>query len=165
MNKNSNNISKQTLTLNGVTINSVPETNGLFDLTDFWKVYTGKDKKKAPNQWRTKIAKELMHRQKLQVLNLGYRDGKQTLGTQEVVIAYAMWLDLDFYMAVVSAFSTIISDESLKEKVVTALVKDNKPTEARIIACSESFKTDRQEAFDTLKNLRKARYEHNLLDK
>lgn len=162
---NSNNISKQTLTLNGVTINSVPETNGLFDLTDFWKVYTGKDKKKIPSQWRTKVAKELMLMQKLQVHNLGYRDGKQTLGTQEAVIAYAMWLDLAFYMAVVSAFSTIISDESLKEKVVTALVKDNKPTEARIIACSESFKTDRQEAFDTLKNLRKARYEHNLLIK
>ncbi|EKG0034025.1 hypothetical protein O1D86_002043 [Vibrio cholerae] len=161
---NKNNTSKQTLTLNGVTINSVPETNGLFDLTDFWKVHTGKDKKKMPSQWRTKVAKKLSHMQKLHVRILG-DEGKQTLGTQEAVIAYAMWLDLDFYMAVVSAFSTIISDESLKEKVVTALVKDNKPTEARIIACSESFKTDRQEAFDTLKNLRKARYEHNLLIK
>lgn len=117
-----------------------------------------------PLHGQTCVAKELSHRQKLEVRILGDA-GKQTLGTQEAVIAYAMWLDLDFYMAVVSAFSTIISDESLKEKVVTALVKDNKPTEARIIACSESFKTDRQEAFDTLKNLRKARYEHNLLIK
>ncbi|GHY55307.1 hypothetical protein [Vibrio cholerae] len=117
---NSNNTSKQTLTLNGVTINSVPETNGLFDLTDFWKVYTGKDKKKAPNQWRTTISRYLRRKGSLQVLNLGY-EGGQTLGTQETIIAYAMWLDLGFYSAVVSAFSTIISDESLKEKVVTTL--------------------------------------------
>ncbi|EGR1126669.1 hypothetical protein EDL57_01315 [Vibrio cholerae] len=162
---NSNNTSKQTLTLNGVTINSVPETNGLFDLTDFWKVHTGKDNKKKPSQWRTKVAKRYIEMQKLQLKAYQGQGKNQTLGTQEVVIAYAMWLDLDFYSAVVSAFSTIISDESLKEKVVTALVKDNKPTEARIIACSESFKTDRQEAFDTLKNLRKSRYEHNLLIK
>lgn len=159
------NNTKQTLTLNGVTIHSVPETNGLFDLTDFWKAYTGKDKKKAPNQWRTKVTKEMFRLQKLQSkVNQG--QGKdQTLGTQEAVIAYAMWLDLGFYMSVVSAFSTIITDESLKEKVVTALVKDNKPTEARIVACSSSFKSDRRDAFDNLKGLRKARYEHKLLIK
>ncbi|WP_416923339.1 hypothetical protein [Vibrio sp.] len=98
--------------------------------------------------------------QKLHVHNLGYREGKQTLGTQEAVIAYAMWLDLGFYMSVVSAFSTIITDESLKEKVVTALVKDNKPVEARIVARSTSFKEDRSYAFATLKSIRKVRYRH-----
>ncbi|CAH8185623.1 KilA-N domain-containing protein [Vibrio aestuarianus] len=161
---NNNNIT-QTLSLNGVTIHSVPETNGMFDLTDFWKAYTGKDKKKKPSQWRTKVAKHYIEMQKLHLKAYQGQGKNQTLGTQEVVIAYAMWLDLSFYSAVVSAFATIITDESLKEKVVTALVKDNKPTEARIVACSESFKSDRRDAFDNLKGLRNARYEHKLLIK
>ena len=71
----------------------------------------------APSQWRNKVRIHLNRTANMQV---GYRTGKgrgkvnYTLTTLEALYAHAMWVDTEFYMTVVAAFTELTKDNTLQ---------------------------------------------------
>lgn len=81
----------------------------MFDLNDIWRDYDLKASQ-APSQWRNKVRDHLTRTANMQV---GFRTEKgkgkvnYTLATLEALYAYAMWVDVEFYMVVVEAFAAL----------------------------------------------------------
>jgi hypothetical protein len=76
----------------------------MFDLNDTWRDFELKASQ-APSQWRNKVREHLSATANLQVLK-----GRvpKTLATLDALYAYAMWVDVEFYMVVVQAFTALI---------------------------------------------------------
>ncbi len=72
----------------------------MFDLNDIWRVY-GLDETQRPSEWRHRVRKHFNQTGKMRA---GYfvqsNKGKvfHTLATLEALCAYAMWVDVEFYI-------------------------------------------------------------------
>lgn len=75
----------------------------MFDLNDIWRDFDLRAKQ-SPSQWRNKVREHLSATANLQV-----QKGQvpKTLATLEALYAYAMWVDVEFYMVVVEAFAAL----------------------------------------------------------
>lgn len=80
----------------------------MFDLNDIWRAFDLKASQ-APSQWRNKVRDHLEETANMQVLRKTGAGtvGWQTLATLEALYAYAMWVDVEFYMVVVEAFAAL----------------------------------------------------------
>ncbi len=96
---------------------------GMFDLNDIWLTF-GLAEKQRPHQWRHSVRKHFEQSAKLRAGTIHDNAGHivhQTLATQEVLYAYAMWCDVDFYTAVIEAFTKLANGEV--EEAVEALTE------------------------------------------
>lgn len=80
----------------------------MFDLNDIWRDFDLKASQ-APSQWRNKVREHLEQTANLQSLKAAKGSQSQrTLATLDALYAYAMWVDVEFYMVVVQAFTALI---------------------------------------------------------
>ncbi len=93
-----------TLTFNNTTATIVSNEEGMFDLNDIWRTYDLKASQ-SPSQWVNKVRKALDHSGKIKSENGGAKRG--TYAKLEALYAYAMWVDVEFYMVVVEAFAAL----------------------------------------------------------
>ena len=98
-----------TLTFNNTTATIISNDEGMFDLNDIWRAYDLKASQ-SPSQWVNKVRKTLDHSGKIKSENGGVNRG--TYATLEALYAYAMWLDVEFYMIVVEAFAALTRGEA-----------------------------------------------------
>lgn len=110
------------ITINGIEIN--PTNEGLYCLNDIAKAGGLTGTKADPSQWRTKVAEYYKRMQFLQALNQG-KKGSKTYGTEEVAIAYAMWVSIDFYSLVVKVFCEVRNDLGIMKQVNKNIQQDN----------------------------------------
>ncbi|WP_417764585.1 KilA-N domain-containing protein [Shewanella chilikensis] len=84
----------------------------MYDLNDIHQAFK-LPKTKQPSQWRHRIRDKLTLTAKMQVgaTQQGTRQIYHTWATQEALYAYAMWCDVDFYMAVVEAFTALTNGD------------------------------------------------------
>jgi len=84
----------------------------MFDLNDIWRTFDLKASQ-APSQWRNKVRDHLTATANMQVLK-----GRipKTLATLEALYAYAMWVDVKFYMVVVEAFAALTRGDTEEAK-------------------------------------------------
>ena len=82
----------------------------MFDLNDIWSDYDLKASQ-APSQWRNKAKEYLVSTANMQFIR--ERNAK-TLATLEALYAYAMWVDVEFYIVVVEAFAALTRRYNLK---------------------------------------------------
>lgn len=71
----------------------------------------------APNQWRHKVKDYFRQTAQLQAGKTRQSDGTlryHTWATLEALYAYAMWVDTDFYMVVVAAFTELTKGNTLQ---------------------------------------------------
>lgn len=68
----------------------------------------------APSQWRNKVKAHLALSGNLQTTLGQGKNGGATLATLEALYAYAMWVDTEFYMTVVAAFTELTKGNTLK---------------------------------------------------
>lgn len=73
----------------------------MFDLNDIWRNYDLRAKQ-SPSQWNNRVRTALDSSGKIQSFN-----GNGTYATLEALYAYAMWVDVEFYMVVVEAFAAL----------------------------------------------------------
>lgn len=99
-----------TLTFNNTTATIVSNDDGMFDLNDIWRDYDLKASKR-PSQWDNEVRHKLSSCGNIHSIN--GRGGK-TLATLEALYAYAMWVDVEFYMVVVEAFAALTRGETEK---------------------------------------------------
>lgn len=82
----------------------------MFDLNDIYRKFDLKGRKQ-PSDWRGKTKDKLFETANLRVEKGGRdKDGTpstKTLATLEALYAYAMWVDVAFYMVVVEAFAAL----------------------------------------------------------
>lgn len=76
--------------------------DGMFDLNDLWRG-AGLPQNKRPSEWRGSVKDSLIQSANLRSENGGINRG--TWATESALYAYAMWVSVDFYMAVVEAFT------------------------------------------------------------
>lgn len=80
----------------------------MFDLNDIWRDFDLKASQ-APSQWRNKVREHLVRSGNLQTEMGGSRGTRgTTYATLDALYAYAMWVDVEFYMVVVYAFTALI---------------------------------------------------------
>ena len=75
----------------------------MFDLNDIWRAFDLKASQ-APSQWRDSTKVYLASTANLQFIRGRHA---KTLATLEALYAYAMWVDVKFYMVVVEAFAAL----------------------------------------------------------
>ncbi|GFD72213.1 hypothetical protein KUL113_16330 [Tenacibaculum sp. KUL113] len=75
----------------------------MFDLNDIWRDFNLMPKQ-SPSQWRNKVRDHFVATANLQVQR-GQKN--KTLATLDALYAYAMWVDVEFYMVVVEAFAAL----------------------------------------------------------
>jgi len=104
-----------TLTFNNTTATITSNDEGMFDLNDIWRDYDLKASQ-SPSQWRNKAKAHFVLSGKLQTRKgQGGRNGA-TLATLEALYAYAMWVDVEFYMVVVEAFAALTRGDTERAK-------------------------------------------------
>ncbi|MBU2877589.1 KilA-N domain-containing protein [Aliiglaciecola lipolytica] len=96
-----------TLTFNNTTATITSDDEGMLDLNDIWRAFDLKASQ-SPSQWRGKTKEHLASTANLQFIR--GRNAK-TLATLEALYAYAMWVDVEFYMVVVEAFAALTRGE------------------------------------------------------
>ncbi|MDQ2312456.1 KilA-N domain-containing protein [Pluralibacter gergoviae] len=96
--------------------------NGMYNLTDIHK-RLGLPTNKLPAQWRTDASREFS-----KCANLHIKGGKAgyTLATEPATIAYAMWVNHDFFMLVVNTFIAVRNDALLSHEVSAKLANEHK---------------------------------------
>src|SRR5690606_4314725 len=92
-----------TLTFNNITATIVSNKDGMFDLNDIWRAFDLKASQ-APSQWDNEVRNYLKKSGNIRTL-MGRKGG--TFATLEALYAYAMWVDVEFYMVVVEAFAAL----------------------------------------------------------
>lgn len=101
-----------TLTFNNTTATIVSNKDGMFDLNDIWRDFDLRASKR-PSQWRGETRDQLVRCAYLHTETGG--SGKNrgaTYATLEALYAYAMWVDVEFYMVVVEAFAALTRGET-----------------------------------------------------
>ncbi|WP_165743070.1 hypothetical protein [Pseudoalteromonas sp. Z9A6] len=97
----------------------------MFDLNDIYRKF-GLKGRKQPSDWRGKAKDKLFETANLRVEKGGRdKDGKpstKTLATLEALYAYAMWVDVEFYMVVVEAFAALTRGETEKAEELSSVV-------------------------------------------
>lgn len=99
-----------TLTFNGKTATIVSNKDGMFNLNDIWRTFVSDKENKRPSEWRSKVRTHLNHTANLRVGHTHDANGyitNHTWATLEALYAYAMWVDVEFYMVVVEAFAAL----------------------------------------------------------
>lgn len=85
------------------------DEDGYLDLNEIWNGFKLAESKK-PSKWRTEVSRILKERTKLslkEIKHLGAGTSKYYVADEEATIAYAMWIDVDFYLTVVEAFKAL----------------------------------------------------------
>lgn len=92
----------------------------MFDLNDIYRKL-GLKGRKQPSDWTNKVKSKLYETGNLRSRRVeGSKEGGwQTLATLKALYAYAMWVDVDFYMVVVEAFAALtLGNTEEAEKIV-----------------------------------------------
>ncbi|CUS49068.1 MAG: hypothetical protein HLUCCO02_03430 [Idiomarinaceae bacterium HL-53] len=109
-----------TITFEGTTATITSNDDGMFDLNDIWRDFDLRATQ-APSQWRDKVKAHLVSSANLQTIN--GRGGK-TLATLDALYAYAMWVDVKFYMVVVAAFSALTRGDTEEAQRIANMCVD-----------------------------------------
>ncbi|HDV1480404.1 TPA: hypothetical protein RHV82_003172 [Escherichia coli] len=99
-----------------------PDANGLYNLTEIHKGLR-LPAAKRPAQWRTAVSRELNRCANLHTVK---GDAGYTLATELATIAYAMWVNYEFYMLVVHVFIAVRNDALLSAKVASKLSDEHR---------------------------------------
>nr|WP_256209391.1 KilA-N domain-containing protein [Pseudidiomarina donghaiensis] len=97
----------------------VSNKDGMFDLNDIWRVFVSDKENKRPSEWRSKVRTHLNHTANLRVGHTHDDNGyntNHTWATLEALYAYAMWVDVKFYMVVVEAFTALTRGDTEEAK-------------------------------------------------
>src|SRR5690606_29953778 len=94
------------------TATIVSNKDGMFDLNDIWRAFDLKASQ-APSQWDNEVRNYLKKSGNIQTL-MGRKGG--TFATLEALYAYAMWVDVEFYMVVVEAFAALTRGDTEEAK-------------------------------------------------
>ena len=122
-------MSKQqvTLTFADATATITSNDDGMFDLNDIYRNF-GLKGRKQPSDWRGKTKEKLFETANLRVEKGGRdKDGKpstKTLATLDALYAYAMWVDVEFYMVVVQAFTALTRGQTEQAEAIAKQVAD-----------------------------------------
>lgn len=111
-----------TLSFNGITKTLTPiDVDGrtMYDLNEIWREWN-LSVTERPAQWRSKDRAEFSRTADLQSRRNGQRE--QTLATQLAVYAYAMWVSVEFYRAVVGCFTAVANGQLEQAQAITARV-------------------------------------------
>ncbi|HHP0469596.1 TPA: KilA-N domain-containing protein [Vibrio harveyi] len=131
-----NNTKHLPIHVNGYDI--IPNEDGMYDLTAFWKA-SGLSETKKPSEWRTKMRDLLFSTAKIAV-HIG-RDAK-TLATEEAAIAYAMWVSDEFYLLVIDVFIAARNDAMIASSIAEKLTEESKELfkkNSKAIKCFDRF--------------------------
>ncbi|MGS0825904.1 KilA-N domain-containing protein [Shewanella sp. 0m-8] len=109
------------LTFNQVTATITSNEDGMYDLNDIHRAF-GLAEKQRPSEWRNTNRAHYEQTAKLRVANKGRL--RQTLATQSALYAYAMWCDVEFYEAVVEAFTAVTNGDIPKAISIARSVAD-----------------------------------------
>lgn len=111
-----------TLTFAGTTATITSNDAGMFDLNDVYRKF-GIKGRRLPSDWRTKDKAHYVQTGNLWVEKGGRdkrgRPSTKTLGTETVLYAYAMWVDIEFYMVVVEAFAALTLGNTEEAQKIT----------------------------------------------
>lgn len=107
---------------NGNMHTFVPDSQGMYNLTDMWRIL-GLKKPKAPSQWRNEVARDLERSANLHTVN---GDSGFTLATETATIAYAMWVSLPFYRMVIATFIAVRNDAVLSSFALEQLASQHR---------------------------------------
>lgn len=115
-----------TLSFNGITKTLTPiDVDGrtMYDLTEIWKEW-GLKESDRPSQWRGKDKAEFTRSADLQALEINHLHGAQThtIATQVAVYAYAMWVSIEFYRAVIECFTAVVNGQMQQAQEIAAKV-------------------------------------------
>lgn len=91
----------------------------MFDLNDIYRKFSLKGRKQ-PHDWSNKVKEKLFESGNLRVQRAGRR-GQFTWATLEALYAYAMWVDVEFYMVVVEAFAALTRGDTETAEELTLL--------------------------------------------
>ena len=105
-------MSKFSLVLDGKSFES--NDDGLLDLNDIWRGCE-LDEKKRPGRWDSHVSKTMKETGNIVLHSTKTTDAvftnKRLVATEVGTIAYAMWVDIKFYMTVVEAFVALRNGE------------------------------------------------------
>lgn len=112
-----------TLTFNNATATITSNDEGMFDLNDIWRSYDLRAKQ-SPSQWVNKVRRHFDETGNIKSRRASGKKagGWQTLATLEALYAYAMWVDVEFYMVVVEAFAALTRGETEKAEELSSVV-------------------------------------------
>lgn len=103
-----------TLRFNGIIGTIEANESGFYNLNDVWRIW-GLHARKRPNQWSNSQSEYFFGAGNLQsqtIQRIGRGGANRAMfGTQEVLYAYAMWCDVEFYAAVVEAFTSLANGD------------------------------------------------------
>lgn len=115
-----------TLSFDGITKTLTPiDDNGriVYDLNEIWREWKLSDKDR-PRSWRCKDREAFEACANLYTLEIKHLHGAQqiTVATQMAVYAYAMWVSVEFYRAVVECFTAVANGQLEQAQAITARV-------------------------------------------
>lgn len=138
----------ESIKIMGVTIHA--NSNGLYSVTNLWKASGAKSKDLPEKFFRLKQTNEMINaiNQKLvsvngaalQVVKGLNQDTEQgTYACKQLVYAYAMWINADFYLAVIEAFDHLVNDrvneaKQIAQGMVEKEIKRSEPNDVGTLA-------------------------------
>lgn len=96
----------------------------MFDLNDIYRKF-GLKGRRQPSDWKTGVRRHFSQTANLRVGHTHDENGyitNRTYATIEALYAYAMWVDVEFYMVVVEAFAALTRGETEKAEELSSVV-------------------------------------------
>lgn len=129
-----------TLNFDGKVGTIISNEEGMYDLNYIWRTWELREEDR-PSEWNNAIKDYFLNPEISGIRTTRGRYGS-TYGTQQVLYAYAMWIDVRFYSAIVEAFTLLVNGEIEAAKDMAASIT----TSAFV-----SLRKEQREWFHTLK--------------